>query len=368
MTWTRLAGRLRGDERRRAGGLSGVDLFDEVLEAAARARVQLGEVARLYRIGPWLIRLRSAGRDFLDAIGPALRHLEVPTGPPPSLTVDLWDTASSEVMWPISDWDGVRVTSRGELSGLLDAERVQVAMDLVGVMVSALDHQRDHAVFWVRRIDDLSVLHRGSPLRTLLQWWLNRRGHQVAHAAAVGLEGQGVLLTGRGGSGKSSTSLVCFEAGLQFAGDDHVALAGNPTRRVHSLYCTGKLERDQLVHVPLLRPTAVSWPELPLDKVLVNAHRAVPDRVVSGLEVRAILLPRVTGEPHTHVRPATRGEALAALAPSTVFSLAGSGASEFKWLASYVRKLPCFWLELGADRREIPEKIAGVLAGLPDGG
>ena len=78
---------------------------------------------------------------------------------------------------------------------------------------------------------------------------------QLVHSGAVGIGGQGVLLTGIGGSGQSTTCLLCLEAGLDFAGDDYTAfeLVGGSSARVHSLYSSAKVDPVTLGRFPRLR-------------------------------------------------------------------------------------------------------------------
>ena len=59
--------------------------------------------------------------------------------------------------------------------------------------------------------------------------WMGSPGAAcLAHGGAVGLEGAGVLLVGAGGVGKSSTSLVCVEAGFDYAADDYCLVSAEP--------------------------------------------------------------------------------------------------------------------------------------------
>ena len=64
------------------------------------------------------------------------------------------------------------------------------------------------------------------------------------------------LITGSGGAGKSTTALLCLQAGLAYLGDDYVVIALDPVPTAYSLYCTAKLNDDQAAKFPgLLRFT-----------------------------------------------------------------------------------------------------------------
>ena len=61
------------------------------------------------------------------------------------------------------------------------------------------------------------------------------KGYQLVHAAAVGSEAGAVLISGKGGLGKSTTALSCLGKGLTYVGDSHVVVQLDPFPRVHSL-------------------------------------------------------------------------------------------------------------------------------------
>jgi hypothetical protein len=61
-------------------------------------------------------------------------------------------------------------------------------------------------------------------LTPLIGFWLNKKGLSLVHAAGIGFEDEAVLITGFGGSGKTSVTLRILEKGLKIFGDDHVIL------------------------------------------------------------------------------------------------------------------------------------------------
>ena len=84
-----------------------------------------------------------------------------------------------------------------------------------------------------------------TPLRHILHLALATRGVQFVHAGAVGRPDGGVIIVGRSGSGKSTSTLSTLGSDLLYAGDDYVGVSLNPDGGgpyVHSLYGCGKLE------------------------------------------------------------------------------------------------------------------------------
>ena len=78
-------------------------------------------------------------------------------------------------------------------------------------------------------------------MRTLFHWLMELYGRQLIHAAAVGTDIGGALIVGKGGVGKSTTSLASLAAGLRFVGDDYVIVGFDPHPTAWSLYCTAKV-------------------------------------------------------------------------------------------------------------------------------
>lgn len=81
-----------------------------------------------------------------------------------------------------------------------------------------------------------------------------------------------------------------------------------------------------------------------LNTALLSQDNDDKGRLVNSLPIQAILIPKVTGEQHTRLRPATVGEALRALVPSTIKIMAlpnGLAQSIMRAFAHLVRQVPC---------------------------
>jgi hypothetical protein len=196
-----------------------------------------------------------------------------------------------------------------------------------------------------------------------LSWWLESRGRLLVHAAAIGDAAGCVLLPGKGGSGKSTTTLACLESGLGILGDDYCVLQRVPQPQVHSLYSTTKLKgrEDIEIRFPHLRQVVSNIESLENEKALIFLHDHVPEVLRLQASLRAILLPKVTGERDTHLRPVSGAQALRFLAPSTMFQFPGDAGLIFRESVALIRQLPVLELCLGTDLAQIPEVIRQVL-------
>ncbi len=322
--------------------------------AVARA----GIVERCYVIGGRAVRMRFAGPAMLDRIGGSFAHLEVPGADEEGLGIDVWDSSSTGT--PAPPVLGVALESDGtgpifyyEDDGVRAISRWQT--------LSVLDTRIGRAWFWAPDPAELLSWDWASPLRSILHWWLGAHGILQVHGGAVGLPEGGVLVVGRGGSGKSTTTLSCLAAGLKYAGDDFVGIQSRPSPWVHSLYSSGKLESHHAERFRELLPAVVNPERGPLDKAIVYAGRRWPDRTTAGFPLRAVLVPRIAGGRETRLVPASPAGALAALAPSTIFQLHPPQENALSEMAALVRQVPCFSLELGSELERIPVAIEQLL-------
>ena len=131
-----------------------------------------------------------------------------------------------------------------ERSRSLTNERIHTAYHLGPNIFSIIDLKENLALYWVKDAQALPYYEIGSPLRTILHWWADQGAYQFVHGGAVGLPTGGVLLAGKGGTGKSTTALACLEAGLLYASDDYCLIRTDTEPFVYSIYNTAKLRGD----------------------------------------------------------------------------------------------------------------------------
>jgi hypothetical protein len=347
-------------------------------QAACQAFEQAANPAleRIYQVGPHALRLRFANDRLVPRLTPALEHLAVlATGAPmdggasapddarSALTVCIWDSTSTGVSMPPPPWPSDAYTPRGDIWSH-STGRFQIAFQstLAGVgPLSLLDREQAVGLYWLSDARHLPDYESGAPLRNLLHWWLAGTGYQFVHAGAVGRASGGVLLVGKGGSGKSTTALACLEAGLLYLGDDYCLLSASPVPEALSLYNSAKVRPDGLLHFPQLARRVDARDRLGVEKAIFFLQRHFPERLILRFPLRAILIPRITGLPGTTLSAASPATALKALAPSTLFQLAGAGPAAFQNLARLIRQIPCYYLDAGTDLAAISGVITSLL-------
>jgi hypothetical protein len=349
--------------------------YINVLMAAFQNAVKQvgGYTDRFYCIAGQTLCLRFAGTALVPYVQ-AFSHLETLPSSHPDLTVYLWEEQSTQIPIPLPPWS-VEVEPSSTFSQtqfvegmgtvlLVNGDRIRAGFYPENHNLISINFQQNLAFYCLKDVQKMPYFEPGSPLRLILHWWLNERSMQMVHAAAVGTPEGGVLLVGKGGSGKSTSALACLDSELFYAGDDYCAIANNPVPYIHSLYHTAKLKSrvDFQKRFPQLLSKVSNLDRLETEKAILFLNEDYPKKIISGFPLRSILMPRVTGCDRTQLHRASAMQMLRAIAPSTLIQLAGTSQSSLTFLADLVKQVPCYILEVGKNIETIPNVILELLA------
>jgi hypothetical protein len=340
-----------------ARAVSAGDYLDAMLDRHGRAERGAGAVVHDLRVAGRGVRLRFAGEGLVPCVLPALAHLAATFDGPAELTVHLWDSESTGVPMlpaPFAATPGGNQLPGGRIDGFTGARHHAACNPETGSF-SLLDREAGVAAIWVRGPGQPDRHERAAPLKHLFAGAWSASGLQMVHAAALGDARGGLLLGGRGGSGKSTTAVLCLEAGLGFAGDDYCLV---DAERAYGVYATAKLVPERVGWVPGLAAAFDAPP--PGEKAI--AFLAGHPGLRPSMPLRALVLPAVTGVAPTRLVPLAPAAAVRGIAPSSVLQSVGTGAGNLALLAGLARRLPCWRLELGPDRDAIPGVLAELLA------
>jgi hypothetical protein len=335
-----------------------IQFFDDARDAFERAVERVGVREHDLLIAGARIRLRFAGAALEPLLLPSIEHSRASDdGDDVALTVMFFDNQSTGVRMPAPAWGAYDYGPKGSIVGFND-DRIRTAY-IPGVHILNLyDAERREGIYWVAEPDVVPWWE--TPLRTIVHWWAAPTTLQPLHGGAVGLNGEGVLVVGNSGAGKSTTTLACLEAGMQYVGDDYLVV-DTATATAYSLYSTVKLEPENLERFPSLAPLVFNAGRLDEQKAIVRLNEHRGDRLVSSLRLRAMVMPHVTGERDSRLEPGSAAEALRILAPTTSFHLPGYAREVVTKLGALVRALPCYRLEAGTDLDGVVATITELL-------
>lgn len=335
--------------------------FDNVHERYKKAEAALGgSIDRFYSIAGFVVRFCFAGSALIPYITPALAHLTTEAVANPALTICLWDSASTNTNMPPPPWQADDYREHGVIRGF-NNERFHTIFMYEATGLNMLDQERNLAIYWVKNAENIPYWETGSPLCKIFHLWMSKHKVQLAHAAAVGIPSGGVLLVGKGGSGKSTTALSCLNSKLFYISDDYCLLKSDPSSTVFSIYSTGKKNSDDLARLPFLAAIVSNHERLYKEKALYFLNEHFPEKILPSFPLRAILIPRIANETYTTLKTASSAAGLASLAPSTIFQLPGARQEAFQIMSKIAKQVPCYYLNIGTDMTQIAEVILDLL-------
>ncbi|MDB5699297.1 MAG: hypothetical protein JWN69_2101 [Alphaproteobacteria bacterium] len=333
--------------------------FNKVLARAREAEKLLGPVEVDIALAGTLIRLCFAGARLSEALLPPLAHLRVSTHRSPDVVLHIWESEESGLPMVPAPCPPTCFTNRGDIWTMM-SPRVRSSYHAEEYTLNLLDLDQKEGVFWARSINLLPYWAKAAPFRPLLHWWLEDNGGQLLHAAAVGTAEGGVLITGKGGVGKSTTALSCLQAGLHYAGDDYVAVTLNPHPVAHSLYRTAKVDRGSMRRFADLDPRLES--QTPDEKAVILVDTEHP-ALARSIPLNAILTPEFAEDAQTSVALCDLNRMRSAASITTISQLPHAGPQTIEFIDRLLERLPARLLRLGHDFAAVPATLSRFIAG-----
>ncbi len=346
--------------------------FSQLLESYFQQSAQRqGLLSHHFKIAGKAVSVKFSGRRWSKEMTGAIAHLERAHVSDSDLTISVWDGSLEPqnhllraYLFVLTNWWFHYTGPRGELLDI-HSEKIAATYHPGTETLSVVDLDRGQAFYWKRNEAPIPYYETCSPFRSLLHSWMRSQDRFFVHGAAVGFPGGGVLLVGKGGSGKSTSALACLESGLRYAGDDYciVQQDNSGVYGIHSLYCTAKLVGiNDLESFPDMTRSVLNLQRFAGEKVAISIHDYSAAMLIEGFPLRAILVPVITHETETRMVPCSPREAMMAIAPSTLSQLPASGKRDLEFLGHLARRVPCYRMEAGTALRRIPEKISELLA------
>jgi len=193
----------------------------------------------------------------------------------------------------------------------------------------------------------------GHTVAGLFSRWASASGMILLHAAAVGIDGKGVLIVGRSGSGKSTFSVSCLAAGLDFVSDDYVLLSTQGPVRAMPLYTNIAVNPDMHAQLPpcekLKEPAYADWWNGKLHFQLAREH------FCQGLDIQAVVMPRITGAQQPTIQVSPMGGAMTQMIHSSLEQLERYRDTQLiRQISARVGGLPVYEMSMSPDLAKNP--------------
>lgn len=338
-------------------------LYDRCRAAFDLASLRLGSTRDTFAIAGRPFAVETAGEPMRPLVTRAFRHIAVASAPGNAFTVRCLDSRTSGIS--VEPEDLVRLNELARTGGnLFPGSAILGGYRRPDYGLAIYSRAANEAVYWISDAVDepysraTDFTGSGHPLKGILGWWLGDCGLSLLHAAAVGLEGDGLLLAGRSGSGKSTTAFACMDAGWQVVSED-TCVYDPGTRTVHNLYCTGRL-------TPSSRGLLGTWDA---DEDGWETGKSIfylddpPGRanLVPSLQVNAVVVPMQSPGAGSSLSPLSGGAALRALLPSTMLQSLTAHAGQAAEMADLCRTVPAFSLVIDGPPHSLPTLLKGAL-------
>ena len=329
------------------------------IESAHDAWCQLGGVEQYYRFGPISLCVRHIGNTLIDTVSPAIRHALVNKINSTNGTIYTLDASALNMQKPPAIWPFATDTHQGHQRIYWDMEScLALNSDESRGIWQLFNLKTGSGLYWVTNEQTLPTWEAGSPLRIFLHWLAWQEGYQLIHAAGLEWKGCGILLTGRGGSGKSTTTAAAVNAGWNTIGDDFVLLTDEKKPTASCIYDTIKLTQQSLDQITVMASNAVYIPSAPGDKARVHLSDKYRQQLAREISINMLFVLHISNTPETHILPLSKASMMNALAPTTIFMLKMGMKESFSRMTALVNQVPCYVIKMSSNSREVIEKLA----------
>jgi hypothetical protein len=246
----------------------------------------------------------------------------------------------------------------------ISVQRSTLTMDDQWNTCRFLDADKRQAIVWIADAAAIPTWIIYHEILKILHWLSYERNFGLFHAAALRLGDVGCLITGKGGSGKSTITAAAIGRGFDTAGDDCVLVETTNTPRVHAIYDTIKLDDKSLARFPQLRPFICNPGRYAEDKEIVHLIDTGYNCFASGFPLHVIMHARLTGEQQSRIVESASPDAFRALALTSLMLLRAQGKQVSVNCAKLVGRLGTYAFEIGTDIdaavAELTEFMRGV--------
>lgn len=350
-----------------------VYFFEAMRTAFDEAAAGHTAVDTFIRVAGQTIKLHFAGNALVSLLTRAFSHVLTTAVDNPDLTVCLWDSTSTATLTPplLNDLlDFIRHSpqlklrrERGDILPLTD-ERMFTSLHAENIL-TILDLKQKTCIYWVKDASLVPYYDVGSPLRMPISWWFGSETRQFLHSGAIGTEEGGALLSGKGGSGKSTTALNSLNSPLFYASDDYVLVELEPEPVAHTVYNTAKVKtRRDLARFSGYESwvSNASGVDEKDEKPMIFVNENMPEKILRRLPLKAIVFPKfITGEEYRYKR-ISQQTAFREISLSTLVQTPYDDKQCLQMLSRLVRRVPSYELVFGEEQSCLPEYIARIIS------
>jgi hypothetical protein len=330
-------------------------LFAQFFDDFSQNVLPVTPIKKYYQIARFVLEV-SYYQENIAFFEQSVAHLEI-SARKSDFTITVVSESDTQITPPNAFWGKEAIAADGIFSS--DDEQYVAHYQQEYEIFQITDCVEKRAFYWMQNEDQLPEWERSFSFRNILHHFTENTSYCMLHAAGLGTEEGGVILPGKGGSGKSNTSLACVGSKILYLGDDFL-LVDTETFTAFSLYNIAKIEQHRLPFFTEIENNIQPEKLLSNGKLPFFLYPFFKHALINSFPIKAILLPQFSGLENTTISPTTAAESLKAMAPSTLGLLKASQKT-FKKMVQIAQRLPEFMLHTGTDLQQIPVAIEKLL-------
>lgn len=306
-------------------------------------------ISRSFKIAEKFINIHFSSQILANKLCLALRHNSCP--PPFAVDLDIFVWQRRDLYTIPPPYEQHSSKDQPTFNGLHYVNKNSI---------SVYQPELNRAFFWMDSIDNLKDWAFSAPFRNIFHWFFCQSNIHLLHGAAVGDDKSAILISARGGSGKSTTALKCLLDGINYLSDDYVAVSSE-TLYAYSLYNSLKISWKSEFLNQKLRQHIWNEKTLDWDKAIILLDKIYPKQIKKNLLLKAVFVPEITPQTDTDICEISKADALLAILPTNLKQNKHLRAESVVAIKKIIMKLPCFKIRLGSDTSKTTSKIRSFL-------
>jgi hypothetical protein len=250
-----------------------------------------------------------------------------------------------------------------EMQGVIkdfNTDRFQCIYQHGSGAIIIFDNQTKEGIYYIESHRHIPYWETSRPFRAIFHWWTKHTPYQLLHAGGIGFSSSSMIISGKSGSGKSSTCLsAILHPNLLIAGDDHI-IVDTKNRILYSLYQCTKVEHSNLDRMSYLKELLDNEFK-DEERSLLFVEEKMPGKLLKKSQLNFSIAPVVSMRTKTMIIESSPAASLKSIAPTTLFQLPLIREEAFAKCVSLVRETRNFQALLGTNPKEIADTLNDFL-------
>ena len=215
------------------------------------------------------------------------------------------------------------------------------------------DHKATIGICIYSSFHNIAWWEKSAYLKEIFHIWSKEIPAQLIHGGAIATdENNGYLLVGKGGSGKSTSSINLMLNGYKYIGDDYVwvEFGDDGNNKVVSLYQTAKLRTDNfLENFMHLEEYLINPDSFRQTKAILKPDELLQKSWIRTAKIKGIIHPEITNGDTSSIKKNNSLNTFLSLAPNTIMQQTLNRKTSHKKLSYLINTSKCYRWKLSTN-------------------